>query len=43
MTERKAWQNCWEEVKFCSDRCKAEAKRAKKQQQQAAAEGGDEP
>ncbi|MES2859092.1 MAG: DUF2256 domain-containing protein [Pseudomonadota bacterium] len=22
MTWRKRWERCWEEVKFCSDRCR---------------------
>lgn len=25
---RKKWARAWEEVRFCSDRCKGEAKRA---------------
>ena len=24
---RKKWERVWEEVRFCSDRCRAEAKR----------------
>ncbi|MEM1296263.1 MAG: DUF2256 domain-containing protein [Verrucomicrobiota bacterium] len=24
---RKKWERCWEEVKFCSKRCRSEAKR----------------
>ncbi|EFJ45701.1 hypothetical protein VOLCADRAFT_63265 [Volvox carteri f. nagariensis] len=26
-TWRKVWENCWDEVKCCSDRCKNERKR----------------
>lgn len=26
-TWRKVWERCWDEVKTCSDRCKAERKR----------------
>ena len=33
VVERAKWQNCWEAIKFCSDRCKSEGKRAKRQQQ----------
>lgn len=28
MVWRKAWARTWEAVRFCSDRCRAEAKRA---------------
>jgi hypothetical protein len=28
MTWRKAWAKNWEEVKYCSDRCRADAKRS---------------
>jgi hypothetical protein len=30
MTWRKSWAKNWAEVKYCSDRCKQEAKRATK-------------
>jgi hypothetical protein len=26
-TWRKKWQNVWDEVKYCSDRCRSERKR----------------
>ena len=26
MSWRKAWARCWDEVKHCSDRCRAEAR-----------------
>lgn len=26
---RKKWEKVWDEVRFCSDRCRAEAKRAR--------------
>lgn len=26
---RKKWERVWEQVRFCSDRCRAEAKRAR--------------
>jgi len=29
-TWRKKWERCWEEVRFCSDRCRGEGKKAKK-------------
>lgn len=35
VVERAKWKDCWDEVRFCSDRCKAEAKKMKRQQQQA--------
>ena len=28
MTWRRAWAKNWDEVKYCSDRCRAEARRA---------------
>ncbi|MBP84021.1 MAG: DUF2256 domain-containing protein [Verrucomicrobiales bacterium] len=28
-TWRKKWERCWEKVKFCSKRCRGEAKRCK--------------
>ena len=28
-TWRKRWERVWEEVLYCSDRCRAEAKRAR--------------
>ena len=28
MVWRKAWAKTWDEVKYCSDRCRADAKRA---------------
>ncbi|WP_343463946.1 DUF2256 domain-containing protein [Pantoea sp.] len=27
MTWRKKWEKCWDEVQFCSERCRREAKR----------------
>jgi hypothetical protein len=30
IVERKKWENCWEEVKFCGDKCRAAAKRGPK-------------
>ncbi len=27
MSWRKAWERCWDEVRYCSDRCRAQAKR----------------
>ncbi|HJE54015.1 MULTISPECIES: DUF2256 domain-containing protein [Acinetobacter] len=30
-TWRKKWQRCWEEVRYCSERCKRESKRRSKQ------------
>ena len=30
MVERAKWRDCWEAVRFCSDRCRAEAKRAQR-------------
>ena len=27
---RKKWERCWDEVRYCSERCKGEAKRATK-------------
>ncbi|KAL4858141.1 hypothetical protein ACK3TF_001636 [Chlorella vulgaris] len=35
VVERAKWKDCWDEVRFCSDRCKAEAKKMKRQLQQA--------
>ncbi|MCJ8513218.1 DUF2256 domain-containing protein [Acinetobacter lwoffii] len=29
-TWRKKWQRCWEEVRYCSERCKRESKRRSK-------------
>ena len=26
-TWRKKWERCWDEVKYCSERCKREAKK----------------
>ncbi|WP_151753234.1 DUF2256 domain-containing protein [Acinetobacter soli] len=26
-TWRKKWERCWDEVRYCSERCKREAKR----------------
>ena len=48
ITERAKWKDCWDEIRFCSDRCKSEGKRVKRQQAQAqegeAAEvGGSQP
>ena len=54
VVERAKWKDCWEEIRYCSDRCKSEGKRAKRQQQQqqqerhevrgeAQAEGGSRP
>ena len=34
VVERAKWKDCWEEIRYCSDRCKSEGKRAKRQQQQ---------
>ncbi len=28
MTWRKAWARCWEQVKYCSERCRAQARRS---------------
>lgn len=28
-TWRKKWERVWDEVRYCSDRCRSEAKRAK--------------
>ncbi|MEH3147053.1 MAG: DUF2256 domain-containing protein [Methylobacterium frigidaeris] len=28
-TWRKAWSQVWDEVRYCSDRCRAEAKRTR--------------
>ncbi|MEL6920764.1 MAG: DUF2256 domain-containing protein, partial [Pseudomonadota bacterium] len=30
MTWRKSWAKNWDDVKFCSDRCRSEAKRQKR-------------
>ena len=30
MVWRKSWAKNWQEVKYCSDRCKSDAKRSKK-------------
>jgi hypothetical protein len=30
MVWRKAWARVWDEVKYCSDRCQAEAKSARR-------------
>eukprot|EP00960_Hanusia_phi_P031490 749319-Hanusia_phi.AAC.3 len=30
MTWRKSWEKNWDEVKYCSDKCRAQAKREKK-------------
>ncbi|HMQ47837.1 MAG TPA: DUF2256 domain-containing protein [Saprospiraceae bacterium] len=30
---RKKWQNCWEEVKYCSDACRKVSKLKNQQQQ----------
>ncbi|PNW70759.1 hypothetical protein CHLRE_17g733174v5 [Chlamydomonas reinhardtii] len=42
-TWRKVWENCWDEVQCCSDRCKNERKRkqqlANREQRAAAVEG----
>ena len=38
MAWRKAWARSWDEVQHCSDRCRAEAKRARQ-----AGPGGDGP
>ena len=38
VVERAKWQNCWQDIKYCSDRCKSEGKRAKRQQQQGEAQ-----
>ena len=27
MSWRKAWARCWDEVKYCSERCRAQARR----------------
>ncbi|AZN63775.1 DUF2256 domain-containing protein [Acinetobacter tibetensis] len=27
---RKKWQRCWEEVRYCSERCKRESKKRPK-------------
>lgn len=32
VVERAKWQDCWDEIKYCSDRCKSEAKRLKRRQ-----------
>ena len=32
VVERAKWKDCWDEIRFCSDRCKAEAKRARRPQ-----------
>lgn len=32
---RKKWERCWDEVKFCSERCKREHKRAQSVQDDA--------
>nr|WP_228146597.1 DUF2256 domain-containing protein [Acinetobacter sp. ANC 3903] len=29
-TWRKKWQRCWEEVRYCSERCKREPRRRSK-------------
>ncbi|KAL4436686.1 hypothetical protein ABPG75_003825 [Micractinium tetrahymenae] len=33
VVERAKWNDCWAEIRFCSDRCKAEGKRNRWQQQ----------
>lgn len=33
VVERAKWKDCWNEIRFCSDRCKAEGKRNRRQQQ----------
>ncbi|MEO1702264.1 MAG: DUF2256 domain-containing protein [Pseudomonadota bacterium] len=30
MTWRKSWEKNWESVKYCSDRCRSEAKKSKR-------------
>lgn len=32
VVERAKWKDCWEEIRYCSDRCKTEGKRAKKRE-----------
>ena len=39
---RKKWLRCWEEVKYCSERCKGEAKRFTKAERKSAA-GSNKP
>ena len=39
VVERAKWKDCWDEIRFCSDRCKTDGKRAKRQQQQGEGEG----
>ena len=29
---RKKWERCWDEVRFCSERCKGEGKRRRRQE-----------
>ncbi len=31
VVERAKWKDCWDSIRFCSDRCKLEAKRGRKQ------------
>ncbi len=30
VVERAKWKDCWDDIRFCSDRCKSEAKRLHK-------------
>lgn len=36
IVERAKWQSCWEEIQYCSDRCRSEGKRAKRAAQEGA-------
>jgi len=42
IVERAKWANCWDEIQYCSDRCRSEGKRAKRAAQRQGAEGGEE-
>jgi hypothetical protein len=40
-TWRKVWEDCWDEVKCCSDRCKNERKKKKQQEVRIARQGAE--
>lgn len=38
MTWRKKWERCWDEVQYCSERCRREAKRQNREAGERSAE-----
>lgn len=39
IVERAKWAKCWDEIQYCSDRCRSEGKRAKRAAQRGGSEG----